>query len=85
MKIFQAVKKEFDVPVITDVHEPYQCRPVADVCDVIQLPAFLARQTDLVVAMAKTGNVINIKKPQFLSPSQMKNIVENLKRQATTN
>ena len=73
MKIFQAVKREFDVPVITDVHEPYQCAPVADV---IQLPAFLARQTDLVVAMAKTGNVINIKKPQFLSPSQMKNIVE---------
>ena len=76
MKIFQTVKREFDVPVITDVHEPYQCAPVAEVCDVIQLPAFLARQTDLVVAMAKTGNVINIKKPQFLSPSQMKNIVE---------
>ena len=70
MKIFQAVKREFNVPVITDVHEPYQCQPVAEVCDVIQLPAFLARQTDLVVAMAKTGNVINIKKPQFLSPSQ---------------
>ena len=76
MKIFQAVKREFNVPVITDVHEPYQCQPVAEVCDVIQLPAFLARQTELVVAMAKTGNVINIKKPQFLSPSQMKNIVE---------
>lgn len=79
MKIFAAVKKEFDVPVITDVHEPYQCRPVAEVCDVIQLPAFLARQTDLVVAMAKTGNVINVKKPQFLSPPQMKNIVEKFK------
>ena len=79
MKIFQAVKREFNVPVITDVHEPYQCAPVAEVCDVIQLPAFLARQTDLVVAMAKTGNVINIKKPQFLSPSQMKNIVEKFK------
>ncbi|MFS6936942.1 3-deoxy-8-phosphooctulonate synthase [Neisseria animaloris] len=79
MKIFAAVKKEFDVPVITDVHEPYQCQPVAEVCDVIQLPAFLARQTDLVVAMAKTGNVINVKKPQFLSPSQMKNIVEKFK------
>ncbi|MCF7529216.1 3-deoxy-8-phosphooctulonate synthase [Neisseria lisongii] len=76
LKIFEAVKREFNVPVITDVHEPYQCRPVAEVCDVIQLPAFLARQTDLVVAMAQTGNVINIKKPQFLSPSQMKNIVE---------
>lgn len=79
MKIFAAVKKEFDVPVITDVHEPYQCQPVAEVCDVIQLPAFLARQTDLVVAMAKTGNVINIKKPQFLSPSQMNNILEKFK------
>lgn len=76
LKIFTAVKKEFGVPVITDVHEPYQCAPVAEVCDVIQLPAFLARQTDLVVAMAKTGNVINVKKPQFLSPPQMKNIVE---------
>lgn len=79
MKIFEAVKREFNVPVITDVHEPYQCAPVAEVCDVIQLPAFLARQTDLVVAMAKTGRVINIKKPQFLSPSQMKNIVEKFK------
>jgi 3-deoxy-8-phosphooctulonate synthase len=58
------------------VHEIYQCAPVAEVADVIQLPAFLARQTDLVVAMAKTGAVINIKKPQFLSPGQMKNIVE---------
>lgn len=79
LKIFEAVKREFDVPVITDVHEPYQCAPVAEVCDVIQLPAFLARQTDLVVAMAKTGNVVNIKKPQFLSPSQMKNIIEKFK------
>ncbi|WP_165007893.1 3-deoxy-8-phosphooctulonate synthase [Neisseria yangbaofengii] len=79
LKIFEAVKREFNVPVITDVHEPYQCAPVAEVCDVIQLPAFLARQTDLVLAMAKTGNVINIKKPQFLSPSQMKNIIEKFK------
>ena len=79
MKIFSAVKKEFGVPVITDVHEPWQCEPVAEVCDVLQLPAFLARQTDLVVALAKTGRVINIKKPQFLSPHQMKNIVEKFK------
>lgn len=76
LKIFQEIKQAFDIPVITDVHEIYQCQPVADVCDVIQLPAFLARQTDLVIAMAKTGAVINIKKPQFLSPGQMKNIVE---------
>ena len=79
MKIFSAIKKEFHVPVITDVHEPWQCEPVAEVCDILQLPAFLARQTDLVVAMAKTGRVINIKKPQFLSPSQMKNIVDKFK------
>ena len=79
LKIFEKVKAEFGIPVITDVHEPYQCQPVAEVCDVIQLPAFLARQTDLVVAMAKTGKVVNIKKPQFLSPSQMKNIVEKFR------
>lgn len=76
LRIFQEIKQTFNVPVITDVHEIDQCQPVADICDVIQLPAFLARQTDLVVAMAKTGAVINIKKPQFLSPGQMKNIVE---------
>jgi 2-dehydro-3-deoxyphosphooctonate aldolase (KDO 8-P synthase) len=76
LKIFEEIKRTFSVPVITDVHEIHQCQPVAEVCDVIQLPAFLARQTDLVVAMAKTNAVINIKKPQFLSPGQMKNIVE---------
>jgi 2-dehydro-3-deoxyphosphooctonate aldolase (KDO 8-P synthase) len=76
LKIFQEIKQTFNIPVITDVHEIDQCKPVAEICDVIQLPAFLARQTDLVVAMAKTGAVINVKKPQFLSPGQMKNIVE---------
>jgi 2-dehydro-3-deoxyphosphooctonate aldolase (KDO 8-P synthase) len=79
LKIFEAVKAQFGVPVITDVHEPWQAQPVAEVVDVLQLPAFLARQTDLVVAMAKTGRVVNIKKPQFLSPSQMLNIVEKFK------
>lgn len=79
MEILAAVKREFGVPVITDVHEPHQCTPAAQVCDVLQLPAFLARQTDLVQAMAATGRVINVKKPQFLSPSQMKNIVEKFK------
>lgn len=76
LRIFAKVKQELGCPVITDVHEPYQCAPVAEVCDILQLPAFLARQTDLVTAMAKTGRVINVKKPQFLSPGQMKNIVE---------
>ena len=76
MKLLQEVKDTFKVPVITDLHEPHQAATVAEVADVIQLPAFLARQTDLVAAMAKTGRVINIKKPQFLSPGQMKNIVD---------
>jgi len=79
LKIFSEIKSTFGVPVITDVHEQYQCQPVAEVCDVLQLPAFLARQTDLVQAMAQTGAVINIKKPQFLSPGQMKNIVEKFR------
>jgi 2-dehydro-3-deoxyphosphooctonate aldolase (KDO 8-P synthase) len=79
MRIFQEVKETFGVPVITDVHEPWQAEIVAEVVDVVQLPAFLARQTDLVVALAKTGRVINIKKPQFLSPPQMLNIVEKFK------
>ena len=79
MRIFEDVKKTFNVPVITDVHEVHQAAIVAEVADVLQLPAFLARQTDLVVALAKTGRVINIKKPQFLSPSQMLNIVEKFK------
>ncbi|MDU8925599.1 3-deoxy-8-phosphooctulonate synthase [Pasteurellaceae bacterium LIM206] len=78
LKIFQELKSTFGVKVITDVHEIYQCKPVADVVDVIQLPAFLARQTDLVEAMARTGAVINVKKPQFLSPGQMGNIVEKI-------
>ena len=75
LKIFEEVKKTFNCPVITDVHEPYQAAPVAEVCDIIQLPAFLARQTDLVVAMAKTGAIINIKKPQFLAPHEMSHIL----------
>ena len=79
LKIFEAVKAEFGVPVITDVHEPWQAQAVSEVVDVLQLPAFLARQTDLVVALAKTGRVINIKKPQFLSPSQVVNIVDKFK------
>ncbi|MCA3237151.1 MAG: 3-deoxy-8-phosphooctulonate synthase [Curvibacter sp.] len=76
LRMFEAVKKEFGVPVLTDVHEPWQAAPVAEVVDVLQLPAFLARQTDLVVALAQTGRHINIKKPQFLSPSQMSLIVD---------
>ncbi|KZY37000.1 MULTISPECIES: 3-deoxy-8-phosphooctulonate synthase [unclassified Oleiphilus] len=75
LRIFEEVKKTFNVPVITDVHEPEQAAPVAEVCDIIQLPAFLSRQTDLVAAMAKTNAVINIKKAQFLAPQEMKHIL----------
>ncbi|MAT93295.1 MAG: 3-deoxy-8-phosphooctulonate synthase [Halioglobus sp.] len=76
LSILAEVKSTFGVPVITDVHTPEQAAPAAEVCDIIQLPAFLARQTDLVAAMAATGAIINVKKPQFLSPSQMANVAE---------
>ncbi|GAB2910722.1 3-deoxy-8-phosphooctulonate synthase [Rheinheimera gaetbuli] len=79
LKIFAEIKRTFNVPLITDVHEPHQAAPVAEVVDVIQLPAFLARQTDLVVAMAKTGAVINVKKPQFLAPHEMRHIINKFK------
>jgi len=84
LEILQAVKDEFNIPVITDVHESWQAAEVAKVVDVLQLPAFLARQTDLVVAMAKTGKTINIKKPQFLSPGQMANIVDKFAEAGNT-
>jgi len=79
LKIFQEIKDSFGVPVITDIHTEAQCAPVAEVCDILQVPAFLARQTDLIAAVAATGAVINVKKPQFISPPQMKNIVEKLR------
>ena len=79
LEILQMVKDTHGIPVISDVHSPEQAAPAAEVCAIIQLPAFLARQTDLVEAMARTGSVINIKKPQFLSPSQMVNLVEKFR------
>ncbi len=75
LQVLADIKSKFDVPIISDVHEPGQAAPAAEVCDIIQLPAFLSRQTDLVVAMAKTGAVINIKKAQFLAPQEMKHII----------
>jgi 2-dehydro-3-deoxyphosphooctonate aldolase (KDO 8-P synthase) len=84
LRMFQDLKTEFGVPILTDVHEPWQAALVAEVADVLQLPAFLARQTDLVVALAKTGRVVNIKKPQFLSPSQVLNIVEKVREAGNT-
>ena len=79
LKILADVKSTHNVPVLTDVHTPEQAAPVAEICDILQLPAFLARQTDLVEAMARTGAAINIKKPQFLSPEQMANVVEKFR------
>lgn len=75
LKILQDIKTRFKVPVLTDVHEPGQAAPVAMVADIIQLPAFLSRQTDLVMAMARTDAVINIKKAQFLAPQEMRHIL----------
>ena len=74
LRILEKVKTEFDVPILTDIHEPQQAAPAAEVADILQLPAFLSRQTDLVVALAKTKAVINIKKAQFLAPEEMGNI-----------
>ena len=85
LKIFQEIKETFGVPIITDVHEPYQAAPVAEVVDIIQLPAFLARQTDLVVAMAETGAAINIKKPQFLAPHEMRHIITKFREAGNEN
>lgn len=79
IRILEQVKQRFGVPVITDVHEVEQAAPVAEVADVLQVPAFLARQTDLVVAIAKTGRAVNIKKPQFVSPTQLKHVVAKVR------
>lgn len=79
LKWLAEIKEQFAVPIITDLHEPAQAKPVAEVADVIQLPAFLSRQTDLVVAMAETGAVVNIKKAQFLAPQEMGHILAKFK------
>ena len=78
LAILKEVKDRFNVPVLTDVHEPWQCRPVAEVCDVLQIPAFLARQTDLVVAAGETGAVVNVKKGQFMAPEDMAQVVRKI-------
>lgn len=78
LKILAAIKSELGVPVVTDIHETFQAAPVAQVADIIQIPAFLCRQTDLLSAAAKTGKVVNVKKGQFLSPNDMKNVVVKL-------
>jgi len=78
LRILEKVKREIGVPVLTDIHESYQAKPVAEVVDVLQIPAFLCRQTDLLLAAAQTGKAINVKKGQFLSPPEMKNVAKKL-------
>ena len=75
LRILEKIKSEFNFPILTDIHEPQQAKPVSEIADVLQLPAFLSRQTDLVSALANTKAVINIKKAQFLSPEEMGNII----------
>jgi len=76
LRVLRLVKEETGLPVLTDVHEPEQCGPASEVCDVLQIPAFLCRQTDLVVAAARTGRAVNIKKGQFMAPEGMRRIVD---------
>lgn len=85
LRILQKVKDEIGVPVVTDVHEPWQCEKVAEVVDMLQIPAFLARQTDLLVAAANTGKIVNVKKGQFMAPWDMKNVVTKMQEAGNDN
>ena len=78
LKVLQEVKTTFDLPILTDVHESWQCTPVAEVADVLQIPAFLSRQTDLLVAAAKTGKIVNVKKGQFMAPWDMRGAIAKI-------
>ena len=78
LRILAAIKKDLNLPILTDIHEASQAEPAAEVCDILQIPAFLSRQTDLLVAAAKTGRIVNVKKGQFLSPWDMSNVVEKI-------
>ena len=78
LRILERVKKEFNIPVLTDVHSPEEARAAGSVCDILQIPAFLCRQTDLIVAAAETGAVINVKKGQFMAPWDMENVVQKI-------
>ncbi|HZV87640.1 MAG TPA: 3-deoxy-8-phosphooctulonate synthase [Candidatus Binatus sp.] len=78
LRILAKIKSDLKLPILTDIHESSQAQPVSEVCDILQIPAFLARQTDLLLAAAKTGRIINVKKPQFVSPWDMANVVEKI-------
>jgi len=85
LDMLDQIKRQTGLPVTTDIHESYQAAPVAQVCDVLQIPAFLARQTDLLVAAAKTGRAVHVKKGQFLAPSDMQNVVKKLEASGCRN
>ena len=85
LEVLAAIKAEFGIPVLTDVHETWQIAPVAEVADVLQIPAFLSRQTDLLLAAGESGRVVNVKKGQFLAPWDMKNVVEKVRGTGNTN
>ena len=85
LKILQGIKKDFGIPVLSDIHEPWQAEKAAEVLDIIQIPAFLCRQTDLIIEAAKTGKPLNIKKGQFLSPPEMNNVIKKVLRQQNEN
>src|SRR5438445_7415779 len=85
LRILGKIKSELNLPILTDIHEPSHAAPAAQVADILQIPAFLARQTDLLVAAGKTGRIVNIKKPQFVSPADMKNAVEKVASTGNTN
>jgi len=79
LEILKSIKNELKLPILTDVHDPAQCDSVAEVADVLQIPAFLCRQTDLLIAAGKTGRAVNVKKGQFLAPSDIKNVIEKVR------
>ena len=80
LRILEEVKTQFGLPILTDVHESYQCAPVAEVADVLQIPAFLSRQTDLLQAAAETGRIVNVKKGQFMAPWDMGGVIEKIEQ-----
>jgi len=85
LQILQRVKTELNLPIVTDVHETWQCAPVVEVADMLQIPAFLSRQTDLLVSAAKTGKIVNVKKGQFMAPWDMKNVIDKLRDSGNEN
>lgn len=85
LEMLSEIKSKYDLPIVTDIHTPDQAEPVSEVADILQIPAFLCRQTDLLVAAAKTGKIVNIKKGQFLSPEQMTPLVKKVEQSGNTN